>query len=153
MIVSQEEYQTVSEKKKENPEGWEQNHQINSRIPRHQNHRQTFHPLQHLNNWQMEYLFIERGKKEKERRKETKRSRPIVATSHFPPCLFSLIYWTTSKPLALSCMVELHPLKRKTFDAVSRMNTSSWFKDDLEKGTCEQAYHREYTRDIFQLDT
>lgn len=81
--------------------------------------------------------FPWKSKKKRKKRERLKRSQPIVATSHFPPCLFSLIYWTTSKALALSCMLELHPLKRKIFDAVSRMNTSLWFNDDREKGTCE----------------
>lgn len=64
--------------------------------------------------------------------------QPIAAISHFPPCLFSLIYSTTSKALARSCMVELQPLKRNIFDAVSSMNTSLWFNDVLVKGTWSQ---------------
>ena len=82
--------------------------------------------------------------------KNINRYQPIVATSHFPPWLFSLIYWTTSKALALSCMLDLHPLKRKIFDAVSSMNTSLWFNDDREKGTCKHAYHWDHTQNNFQ---
>ena len=45
------------------------------------------------------------------------------------------MYWTTSRALALSWIDELDPLNWKIFDLVSRINMSSWLRDNRAKGT------------------
>lgn len=67
---------------------------------------------------------------------------PTIATSHVPSWYFSFKNWITSNAFALSCIFEFAPLNWKILSLVSKINTSSWFNVDREKGTWINNHHQ-----------